>query len=120
MEGSFRRNALKDLGLKCRGHRPWLGSSAPDQECGLPLRTLQRGSSSVWQPVLKSALSIPPWSNSREDPLAGHWEKLRKYETREAVEIYLDAVFTEGAWPLSLDEVMTLLDAEREEDPDGD
>ncbi|MFF5155536.1 DrmB family protein [Streptomyces sp. NPDC000348] len=119
MEGSFRRNALKDLGLKCRGHRPWLGTSAPDQECGLPLRTLQRGSSSVWQPVLKSALSIPPWSNSREDPLAGHWEKLRKYETREAVEIYLDAVFTEGAWPLSLDEVMTLLDAEREEDPEG-
>ncbi|MFJ8906134.1 DrmB family protein [Streptomyces sp. NPDC102359] len=119
MEGSFRRNALKDLGLKCRGHRPWLGTSAPDQECGLPLRTLQRGSSSVWQPVLKSALSIPPWSNSREDPLAGHWEKLRKYETREAVEIYLDAVFAEGAWPLSLDEVMTLLDAEREEDPEG-
>jgi len=119
MEGSFRRNALKDLGLKCRGHRPWLGTSAPDQECGLPLRTLQRGSSSVWQPVLKSALSIPPWSNSREDPLAGHWEKLRKYETREAVEIYLDAVFPEGAWPLSLDEVMTLLDAEREEDPVG-
>ncbi|KOV23471.1 DrmB family protein [Streptomyces heliomycini] len=117
MEGSFRRNALKDLGLKCRGHRPWLGTSAPDKECGLPLRTLQRGSSSVWQPVLKSALSIPPWSNRREDPLAGHWEKLRKYETREAVEIYLDAVFTEGAWPLSLDEVMTLLDAEREEDP---
>ncbi|MFJ3983113.1 DrmB family protein [Streptomyces fungicidicus] len=119
MEGSFRRNALKDLGLKCRGHRPWLGTSAPDQECGLPLRTLQRGSSSVWQPVLKSALSIPPWSNSREDPLAGHWEKLRKYETREAVEIYLDAVFPEGSWPLSLDEVMTLLDAEREEDPVG-
>ncbi|MFC8421418.1 DrmB family protein [Streptomyces sp. NPDC057236] len=117
MEGSFRRNALKDLGLKCRGHRPWLGTSAPEQECGLPLRTLQRGSSSVWQPVLKSALSIPPWSNRREDPLAGHWEKLRKYETREAVEIYLDAVFTEGAWPLSLDEVMTLLAAEREEDP---
>ncbi len=121
MEGSFRRNALKDLGLKCRGHRPWLGTSAPEQECGLPLRTLQRGSSSVWQPVLKSALSIPPWSNRREDPLAGHWEKLRKYETREAVEIYLDAVFTEGAWPLSLDEVMTLLAAEREEDPsDGE
>ncbi|MFJ5559676.1 DrmB family protein [Streptomyces sp. NPDC093250] len=117
MEGSFRRNALKDLGLKCRGHRPWLGTSAPEQECGLPLRTLQRGSSSVWQPVLKSALSIPPWSNRREDPLAGHWEKLRKYETREAVEIYLDAVFTEGAWPLSLDQVMTLLAAEREEDP---
>lgn len=121
MEGSFRRNALKDLGLKCRGHRPWLGTSVPDEECGLPLRTLQRGSSSVWQPVLKSALSIPPWSNRREDPLAGRWEKLRKYESRKEVEIYLDAVFDGKEWPLSLDEVMTLLDAEREEDPtDGE
>ncbi|MEV5550950.1 DUF1998 domain-containing protein [Streptomyces sp. NPDC052309] len=120
MEGSFRRNALKDLGLKCRGTRPWLGSSAPAQECGLPLRTLQRGSSSVWQPVLKSALSIPPWSNGRADPLAGHWEKLRKYDNRAAIEIYLDAVFDEGEWPVTLDEVMELLEAEREEDPEGE
>ncbi|MFD8044192.1 DrmB family protein [Streptomyces chartreusis] len=119
MEGSFRRNALRDLGLKCRGTRPWLGTSAVAQECGLPLRTLQRGSSSVWQPVLKSALSIPPWSNRRADPLDGHWEKLRKYEDRASVEIYLDAVF-DDEWPVSLDEVMTLLAAEREEDPDGD
>ncbi|WP_371799588.1 DUF1998 domain-containing protein [Streptomyces sp. NBC_01707] len=119
MEGSFRRNALKDLGLKCQGARPWLGTSVPAQECGLPLRTLQRGSSAVWQPVLKSALSIPPWSDGRTDPLAEHWEKLRKYDDRVSVGIYLDAVFPEK-WPISLDEVMTLLDAEREEDSDGE
>ncbi|MEU9518175.1 DUF1998 domain-containing protein [Streptomyces sp. NPDC048224] len=120
MEGSFRRNALKNLRLTCRGARPWLGSSAPDPAgCGLTLRTLQRGSSSVWQPVLKSALSIPPWSSNRADPLAGHWEKLRKYEDRAQVSVYLDAVF-DGEWPVSLDEVMTLLDAEREEDPRDD
>ncbi|MFD9839764.1 DrmB family protein [[Kitasatospora] papulosa] len=117
MEGSFRRNALKDLGLTCRGTRPWLGASAPTEDCGRPLRTLQRGSSAVWQPVLKSALSIPPWSDGRADPLAEHWEKLRKHKSRAAVEGYLDAIFDEE-WPLSLDEVMTLLDAEREEDPD--
>lgn len=119
MEGSFRRNALKDLGLKCQGARPWLGTSAPAQECGLTLRTLQRGSSAVWQPVLKSALSIPPWSDGRADPLAEHWGKLRKYDNRAAVKGYLDAIFDEE-WPISLDEVMVLLDAEREEDPDGE
>ncbi|MFE5921008.1 DrmB family protein [Streptomyces sp. NPDC056468] len=119
MEGSFRKNALKDLGLTCRGSRPWLGMGAPAQECGLLLRALQRGSSSVWQPVLKSALSIPPWSNGRGDPLDGHWERLRKYDDRAAVAIYLDAVFEEE-WPVSLDEVMALLAAEREEDPDGE
>ncbi|MBZ4020484.1 hypothetical protein CCS38_33135 [Streptomyces purpurogeneiscleroticus] len=119
MEGSFRRSALKDLGLKCRGPRPWLGASAPAQECGLPLRTLQRGSSAVWQPVLKSALSIPPWSDGRADPLAEHWEALREYETREHVEIYLKGAF-KGKCPVPLDEVMALLTAEREEDPDSE
>ncbi|MCX5405555.1 DUF1998 domain-containing protein [Streptomyces sp. NBC_00335] len=119
MEGSFRRNALKDLGLRCQGTRPWLGASAPTQECGLVLRTLQRGSSALWQPVLKSALSIPPWSDGRSDPLAEHWAALREYDTREQVEIYLKGAF-KGKCPVPLDDVMTLLDAEREEDPDGD
>jgi hypothetical protein len=120
MEGSFRRNALKDLRLTCRGARPWLGASATDPAgCGLPLRTLQRGSSSVWQPVLKSALSIPPWSSGRADPLAGHWAALRQYDDREHIRIYLQGAF-QGACPVPLDEVMALLDAEREEDPQDD
>ncbi|MFF7162662.1 DrmB family protein [Streptomyces sp. NPDC008086] len=119
MEGSFRRRALKDLGLKCRGSRPWLGASAAADGCGLPLRTLQRGSSAVWQPVLKSALSIPPWSSGRADPLAEHWDTLREYDKREHVEIYLRGVF-KGQCPVPLDEVMAFLDAEREEDPDGE
>ncbi|MGV9696368.1 DrmB family protein [Streptomyces sp. NPDC003470] len=120
MEGSFRRNALKDLRLTCRGARPWLGSSATDPAgCGLPLRTLQRGSSSVWQPVLKSALSIPPWSSSRADPLAEHWGALRQFEDREHIRIYLQGAF-KGNCPVPLDEVMALLAAEREEDPQDD
>ncbi|MFF0647742.1 DrmB family protein [Streptomyces tendae] len=121
MEGSFRRNALKDLRLTCRGARPWLGLSATDPAgCGLPVRTLQRGSSSVWQPVLKSALSIPPWSSGRADPLAAHWSKLRKYDNPTRIEGYLDAVFGDDEWPLPLEEILTLLDAEREEDLDGE
>ncbi|WP_018565601.1 DUF1998 domain-containing protein [Streptomyces sp. PsTaAH-124] len=118
MEGSFRRNALKDLRLTCRGARPWLGLSATDPAgCGLPLRTLQRGSSSVWQPVLKSALSIPPWSDGRADPLAEHWDALRQFDSREHIGIYLKGAF-KGECPIPLDEVMALLAAEREEDPE--
>ncbi|MFI2200672.1 DrmB family protein [Streptomyces sp. NPDC020192] len=119
MEGSFRRRALKDLGLKCRGSRPWLGASAATGGCGLPLRTLQRGSSAVWQPVLKSALSIPPWSNGRADPLAEHWDRLRNLNGRAEIEGVLKFLFPDGS-PVPVDEVMTLLDAEREEDPHGE
>ncbi|MYV41755.1 DUF1998 domain-containing protein [Streptomyces sp. SID1328] len=119
MEGSFRRSALKDLGLRCRGTRPWLGSATPAQNCGLTPRTLQRGSSAVWQPVLKSALSIPPWSDGRADPLAEHWGELRKLATRAEVEMCLKFAF-KGESPVPIDEVMALLDAEREEDPAGE
>ncbi|MFE5489218.1 DrmB family protein [Streptomyces virginiae] len=119
MEGSFRRNALHDLGLRCQGTRPWLGASVPARGCGLALRTLQRGSSALWQPVLKSALSIPPWSDGRSDPLAEHWAALREYDAREHVEIYLKGAF-KGKCPVPLDEVMALLEAEREEDPDSE
>ncbi|MEU9877152.1 DUF1998 domain-containing protein [Streptomyces phaeochromogenes] len=119
MEGSFRKSALKDLGLRCRGTRPWLGISIPAQSCGLIPRTLQRGSSAVWQPVLKSALSIPPWSDGRADPLAEHWDELRKLNGRAEIEMCLKFAF-KGESPVPVDEVMALLDAEREEDPTGD
>ncbi|MFF5689633.1 DrmB family protein [Streptomyces albidoflavus] len=61
MEGSFRRQALQELGIRCGGRRPWL-KDAPAVECGESPRTLQRGSSSAWFPVMHSALSIPPGS----------------------------------------------------------
>ncbi|MEU0210072.1 DUF1998 domain-containing protein [Streptomyces canus] len=119
MEGSFRKSALKDLGLRCRGTRPWLGTSVPAHACGMTPRTLQRGSSAVWQPVLKSALSIPPWSDGRADPLAEHWPRLRGLDSREEVAGALKFLF-DGESPVPLDEVMALLDAEREEDPSGE
>ncbi|MFJ3661185.1 DrmB family protein [Streptomyces sp. NPDC090119] len=119
MEGSFRRSALKDLGLRCRGTRPWLGTSAVAQSCGLTPRTLQRGSSAVWQPVLKSALSIPPWSDGRADPLAEYWDELRELDNRSDIERCLKFAF-KGEIPVPIDEVMALLDAEREEDPAGE
>src|SRR5690606_30796446 len=61
MAGFFRSNALIKLMIKCYGERPWLGE-IDDVECTEPLRTLQRGSSAAWFPVVRSAISIPPWT----------------------------------------------------------
>jgi hypothetical protein len=119
MEGSFRKNALKDLGLRCRGTRPWLGTSEPAEPCVRTPRTLQRGSSAVWQPVLKSALSIPPWSDGRADPLAPYWGRLRDLTDRSDVEMCLKVLFGDKC-PVPLDEVMELLAAEQEEDTTGE
>jgi hypothetical protein len=115
MEGAFRRSALTDLGVRCEGRRPWL-KDAPAEFCAQAPRTLQRGSSAVWQPVLKSALSIPPWSDGLAARLAEHWEDLRAYSSRAEIEIHLKAAFR-GDDSISVDAVMALLDAEQAEDP---
>ncbi|WP_436791631.1 DrmB family protein [Yinghuangia sp. YIM S10712] len=60
MEGAFRGRELQRLGIRCGGERPWL-KDAPNEPCDLPPRTMQRGSSTVWHPLVASALSIPPW-----------------------------------------------------------
>ncbi|MFI7675613.1 DrmB family protein [Actinophytocola sp. NPDC049390] len=61
MEGAFRKKSLKDLGIRCSGRSPWLAGDERET-CDQPPRTMQRGSSSVWNPVMGSALSIPPFS----------------------------------------------------------
>lgn len=60
MEGAFRSRELQKLGIRCDGKRPWLKNAA-SEPCDLPPRTMQRGSSTVWHPLVASALSIPPW-----------------------------------------------------------
>ncbi|MFJ8753256.1 DrmB family protein [Streptomyces sp. NPDC102441] len=77
MEGSFRRQALRDLGIRCSGRRPWL-KDAPAESCQEPPRTLQRGSSSVWFPVMYSALSIPPHSEGIAKLVAPFYDGLKE------------------------------------------
>lgn len=70
LEGAFGKSALSQLGIRCTGSRPWLGRSAAGQDCAQPPRTLQRGSSAAWFPLIRSALSIPPWSERVQRAIA--------------------------------------------------
>ncbi|WP_329033210.1 DUF1998 domain-containing protein [Streptomyces sp. NBC_01725] len=87
MEGSFRRQALRDLGIRCGGRRPWLKDS-PAESCQEPPRTLQRGSSSVWFPVMYSALSIPPWSQGIARLVAPYYD-IFKEEDSTSIKTYV-------------------------------
>lgn len=60
MADAFNSIALKEM--KCQGNRPWLGWGYSERECGKPPKTVQRGASNVWFPVVRSAISIPPYS----------------------------------------------------------
>jgi hypothetical protein len=75
MDGAFGSQALKSIGYSCTGRRPWLSADAED--CSEVPRTLQRGASNVWFSVVRSALSIPPWSEGAFKHLNRHWSMLR-------------------------------------------
>ena len=58
MEGAFGKKAMQGI-ARCSGRRPWLPGDA--ELCSELPRTLQRGASNVWFPVVHSSISIPPW-----------------------------------------------------------
>ncbi len=76
MEGAFNPDALKRFG-KCNGSRPWL-RELPNEVCTMERKTLQRGSSSMYFPVLASALDIPPWSDGLQKRLRQYWDDIMK------------------------------------------
>lgn len=114
MEGAFRRNALSNLKVRCEGKRPWL-KDALAEFCSEAPRTLQRGSSVAWQPIVKSALSIPPYSDGTAAKITEYWETLRTL-SRPEIEIYLKGVTARDKTEISVDAVMALLEAENQED----
>ena len=75
LEGAFGKDALKGV-TRCTGARPWLEAPA-EENCPETPRALQRGASNVWFSVVRSAISIPPWSESAYRVLDGHWKVLR-------------------------------------------
>lgn len=79
MEGAFGRHALREVGARCTGKRPWLTGAVED--CDELPRALQRGASNVWFPVVRSALSIPPWSEGAFGVLNRYWGVLRHTPT---------------------------------------
>lgn len=85
MEGAFAKDSLRGI-ARCTGNRPWLGDR---ESCSLTPRVLQRGASNVWFPVVRSSLSIPPWSEAAFRVLNRHWSVLR-YCPEEAVRAYVE------------------------------
>ena len=74
MDKAFEKNAFQGI-ASCRGQRPWL--QAANEDCGTVIRTLQRGASNVWFGSVRSAISIPPWSEAAFQLLNAYWTILR-------------------------------------------
>lgn len=90
MDGSFSPKALVGIHW-CEGKRPWLPGAA-DETCKEIPRTLQRGSSSTWFGNLRSAISIPPWSEVHTK-IKMSWAWLKGLD-----DATLSAVFAQSDW----------------------
>lgn len=92
MDGAFGKKALS--GLQCRGARPWL--RAGDGSCSCSgdqgtFRTVQRGASNLYYPVMESALDIPPWTRHLQRTIADYWDTLLDIEDYESRVAYINS-----------------------------
>lgn len=115
MEGSFDRHAL--LGVKkCSGAMPWLGvESSP---CDDALRVSQRGASNVWFPIVRSAISIPPWSEDVQRFVQQHWDTLSMSTNDETLRDIIKHLLSRSGRTHSEEEVLAAIRDRKGEDDD--
>lgn len=103
MAGSFGARALTGVAV-CQGRRPWLRGSEPEA-CSETPRTMQRGSSGVWFPAVRSAISIPPWSDRVHKLIEKHWILLEHVPAASLREV-VEGLVTRSLPGLSVDDVL--------------
>jgi hypothetical protein len=80
LSGAMDRNAMGECGVRCRRRRPWLNDDEDANDCNdgkTLLYVLQRGASNVYFSVVRSALSIPPWSDPLQAEVASWWGQFK-------------------------------------------
>ena len=83
LSGIFGKHGLK--GFRCYGCRPWLESRYDAQKCDRPVRAFLRGSTSLWQPVRETIISIPRAADDIGKLLEPHLDGIRTaWEDRRA------------------------------------
>ncbi|GHV63953.1 hypothetical protein AGMMS49587_15350 [Spirochaetia bacterium] len=80
MSGATDRLNFSEYGYTCTGHHPHKPNSH-NEKCGCKdIFPSQRGATNIYFPVLRSAISIPPWTNPLYLLLDEHWLRLCEYE----------------------------------------
>lgn len=110
MAGALGKGAMK--GVKgCSGSQPWLGAASED--CDQVLRATQRGASNVWFPIVRSALSIPPWSDGIQNFISLHWVTLQMPLDQNAMVGVVNQLIEFAGAPFSAEEVMAAVEARK-------
>ncbi|HPP77529.1 DUF1998 domain-containing protein [Methanospirillum sp.] len=95
LDGLFTRKMISDNGIKCTGRRPWL-NSYDDNKCDKKPRVLQRGASNLYFPLVKSAISIPPFTDQFKVILGEHWDKIANKTSYEEMLRYIRYIWDDS------------------------
>lgn len=117
MGDAFKPDA--DIG-PCSGRRPWL-SLSDYQACGDTPKTILRGASNAYFPIVSSALSIPPWSDPIHQELTPFREGLLQAATFEKFKAGIEGEFYAVGDLLeryTIEQLWKALHAEPEEEED--
>lgn len=82
---------LTQRGMKCSGHHPFRPNHK-NEKCDKEMIPSQRGASNVYFPVMRSAISIPPWINPLYNLIDEHLRLIDSYE-EDFGEMGLDKVY---------------------------
>ena len=77
MAGAMQKENFE--GLTCSGHHPHR-PGAKNQRCKKKIIPSQRGASNVYFPVIRSAISIPPWTDPINDIISNNLQTIEAYE----------------------------------------
>lgn len=108
MSAAFDDRSTNLLG-QCRGGRPWLASAEGD--CVEAPRTVLRGASNLYFPLIQSALSIPEWDDPVQAAIASREEDLEMAKSLADVEE--GHRFWAALRPFSPEEIWQALEARR-------
>lgn len=108
---AFGPGASKVLGT-CPGRRPWLGDDQ-DEQCDKSLRTLLRGASNLYFPIVQSALSIPEWDDPIQSAIGVHEDNLQKIDTVEKIQVLLEMKVLPGLEGYDPDAILAALELRR-------
>ncbi len=79
MAGATNKDEFIDNGYKCTGHHPHRPIARNENCSSREIYPSQRGASNIYFPVIRSAISIPPWTNPLNRLLDDHYQMLVNY-----------------------------------------
>lgn len=91
LSGALGKDAMAEARCVCQGRRPWLDDEK--ENCTERLYALQRGASNIYFSVIRSALSIPPWSDPLQAEVASYYKLFTGELTDDALRQVVQNLF---------------------------